>query len=200
MEVDDLHVAYIKLEESPEPHWLVDFGENLISQLFDGKINSRTAFCYQEKLESIGAANPMIGCNCVRYAHKMWDVIEWATDVIGGSTGYPLTELQNDLTELYLEGFRLRHEGWEAVLPYVRTYYHKKTGGKVISSKVFTAYERGGVLRCFTADKEIGKVLTQILDASVSLDAFSVSIPKKISNFEIRDIVTGYSLQSDFAD
>ena len=195
MKVDLLPKRVEAFLASPEPIVLADIAEIIVGSLHSGVITHDEAFGLQERLENV-AGSPEVIANSLRIIHKLWDVIEWTSDLT--TDGYPIQELQNDLTEMYSLSYSLRKSGWEPTYPYVRAYYQQTNDQGIVASAAFTAYERQRKLEYFDGVSSLHNILKGLAKESSSIALLKKAFPKKNDAWKLREIVEGYSLVSDF--
>ncbi len=197
MNVAQLDEELQRLQAQPSPTQLAFLVETILDARLAGKISVRVGFAYERAIENVGGS-PEISTNCINVAHELWDVIEWSADVEAGTDGYPLMELQDDLTQIFETLYRLKHVGWEPV--YLRAYYDRHDRQRVVASIALTAYNQGGNLKSYHANTELHDVMGRLVEQSRDLDELQGILPARYNHWLLRDVVRGYALVNDFAE
>lgn len=202
MLIGELSKRIAGFQNNPKPSDLATILDGIVDSLLSGSISYNQAFRMQHKIENT-SSTPKVGCNVLRAAHMLWEAIEWAADVIcndsqEGASDYPILELQNVLTEINYEIFRLRDVGWENVFPYMRAYYERFSGEKIIASTSLTAYEEQNVLCTYDANNSLHQFFSKLVSEANTLEQLEQQVPATFKDWQLRNISRGYSLASDF--
>lgn len=181
----------------PSPGGLVCICEGLMDSLFTAQITLKQAWRIQEKIDYLGGS-PEVSCNIIRITHITWEILEAYAELSQEHDEYPLSTLQNALTELQYALYDLKTSGWESVYPYMRAYYEKRQAGRVIASLALTSFMTDRGVRAYTGETTLHKKLSDLVTESMDLQAVEKALPSEIAGWVLRNVVHGHALVSDF--